>query len=76
MARPKVILQLYPIFPAEDEEDRKAAARWVATATLYHRVCTNGSTWSWRPKMGVWGASRSSITCIPKATRSVRIPAS
>jgi hypothetical protein len=38
MPRPKVILQLYPMLPAADEEDRKAKRPLGRNAELYHEV--------------------------------------
>ncbi|MGE0254794.1 MAG: LLM class flavin-dependent oxidoreductase [Alphaproteobacteria bacterium] len=56
MARPKVIVQLYPMFPAKDENDRKAKRPLGADSDLYHRIVHE---WTDIVKeadaMGVWG---------------------
>jgi alkanesulfonate monooxygenase SsuD/methylene tetrahydromethanopterin reductase-like flavin-dependent oxidoreductase (luciferase family) len=55
---PKVILQLYPVLPAEGEEGRKRARPLGRNADVYHRVVHE---WLDIVKaaddMGVWGAS-------------------
>jgi len=58
MARPKVILQLYPMLPAKDENDRKARRPLGRDRDLYNRVVHE-----WvdiiraAEEMGVWGAA-------------------
>lgn len=58
MARPKVILQLYPMFPSDDFDDRKRKRPLGADRDLYHRIVHE---WTdivlAAEKMGVWGAS-------------------
>ena len=38
MALPKVILQLYPMFPADGEEGRKANRPLGNDSDLYHKI--------------------------------------
>jgi len=58
MALPKIIVQLYPVMPAENEADRMAKRPLGANVELYQRVVHE-----WTDiikecdKMGVWGAS-------------------
>ena len=58
MARPKVILQLYPMFPSDGFDDRARKRPLGADRDLYHRIVHE-----WMDivlaaeKMGVWGAS-------------------
>ncbi len=56
MALPKVILQLYPMFPADGEEDRKAKRPLGNDSELYHRIVHE---WTdiveAADEMGVWG---------------------
>jgi alkanesulfonate monooxygenase SsuD/methylene tetrahydromethanopterin reductase-like flavin-dependent oxidoreductase (luciferase family) len=58
MARPKVILQLYPMLPSDGEDGRKRNRPLGRDAALYHRVLHD-----WidiikaADAMGVWGAS-------------------
>jgi alkanesulfonate monooxygenase SsuD/methylene tetrahydromethanopterin reductase-like flavin-dependent oxidoreductase (luciferase family) len=58
MARPKVILQLYPMFPSDGFDDRKKKRPLGADRDLYHRIVHE---WTdivlAAEKMGVWGAS-------------------
>ncbi len=58
MPRPKVILQLYPMMPAEDREDRERKRPIGRNRDLYHRVLHE---WMEIVKaadeMGVWGIS-------------------
>jgi len=58
MARPKVILQLYPMFPADGFEGRKKVRPLGADRDLYQRIVHE---WTdvvlAAEKMGVWGAS-------------------
>jgi alkanesulfonate monooxygenase SsuD/methylene tetrahydromethanopterin reductase-like flavin-dependent oxidoreductase (luciferase family) len=58
MARPKVILQLYPVFPSDGFDDRKRKRPLGADRDLYHRIVHE---WTdivvAAEKMGVWGAS-------------------
>jgi alkanesulfonate monooxygenase SsuD/methylene tetrahydromethanopterin reductase-like flavin-dependent oxidoreductase (luciferase family) len=58
MARPKVILQLYPMFPSDGFEDRKKKRPMGVDRDLYHRIVHE---WTdivlAAEKMGVWGAS-------------------
>jgi alkanesulfonate monooxygenase SsuD/methylene tetrahydromethanopterin reductase-like flavin-dependent oxidoreductase (luciferase family) len=58
MAQPKIILQLYPVLPAKDENDRKARRPLGRDRDLYHRVLHE---WTdiirAAEEMGVWGAS-------------------
>mgnify|MGYP003626398841 CR=1 FL=1 len=56
MALPKIIVQLYPMFPADSEEDRKAKRPLGADSDMYHRIVHE---WTDIVKeadaMGVWG---------------------
>ena len=56
MAKPKVIVQLYPMFPADGEEDRKAKRPLGNDNEMYHRIVHE---WTdivkEADKMGVWG---------------------
>ncbi len=56
MATPKVILQLYPMFPADGEQDRKAKRPLGNDNEMYHRIVHE---WTDIVKeadqMGVWG---------------------
>ena len=56
MALPKVILQLYPMFPADGEEGRKAKRPLGNDSDLYHRIVHE---WTdiveAADEMGVWG---------------------
>jgi alkanesulfonate monooxygenase SsuD/methylene tetrahydromethanopterin reductase-like flavin-dependent oxidoreductase (luciferase family) len=56
MAKPKVILQLYPMFPADGEQDRKAKRPLGNDNEMYHRIVHE---WTdivkEADKMGVWG---------------------
>jgi len=58
MAPPKVILQLYPMIPAADEEDRKRQRPLGRNRDLYHKALHD-----WidilraAEELGVWGAS-------------------
>ena len=56
MALPKVILQLYPMFPADGEEGRKANRPLGNDSDLYHKIVHE---WTDIQKaadeMGVWG---------------------
>ncbi|MEP4886045.1 MAG: LLM class flavin-dependent oxidoreductase, partial [Alphaproteobacteria bacterium] len=56
MAKPKVILQLYPMFPSDGEEDRKAKRPLGNDNEMYHRIVHE---WTdivkEADKMGVWG---------------------
>lgn len=58
MARPKVILQLYPMFPSDGFEDRKRKRPMGTDREMYHRIVHE---WTdivlAAEKMGVWGAS-------------------
>ncbi len=58
MARPKVILQLYPMFPSDGFDDRARKRPLGADRDLYHRIVHE---WTdivlAAEKMGVWGAS-------------------
>jgi alkanesulfonate monooxygenase SsuD/methylene tetrahydromethanopterin reductase-like flavin-dependent oxidoreductase (luciferase family) len=58
MARPKVILQLYPMFPSDGFEDRKKKRPLGADRDMYHEIVHE---WTdivlAAEKMGVWGAS-------------------
>ena len=58
MARPKVILQLYPMFPADGFEGRKKARPLGTDRDLYHQIVHE---WTdivlAAEEMGVWGAS-------------------
>ena len=38
MALPKVILQLYPVFPSDGEEGRKANRPLGNDSDLYHKI--------------------------------------
>jgi hypothetical protein len=58
MALPKVILQLYPMFPAKGEAGRKARRALGTDPEIYHQIVHE-----WddvvveADKMGVWGVS-------------------
>ena len=56
MAKPKVIVQLYPMFPSDGEEDRKAKRPLGNDNEMYHRIVHE---WTdiikEADKMGVWG---------------------
>ncbi|MBT5944448.1 MAG: LLM class flavin-dependent oxidoreductase [Rhodospirillaceae bacterium] len=56
MAKPKVIVQLYPMFPSDGEEDRKAKRPLGNDNEMYHRIVHE---WTdivkAADKMGVWG---------------------
>ncbi len=58
MARPKVIVQLYPMMPAENREDRERKRPLARDRDLYHRVLHD-----WMDivkaadELGVWGIS-------------------
>ena len=56
MALPKVILQLYPMFPSDGEEDRKAKRPLGNDSDLYHQIVHE---WTdiveAADEMGVWG---------------------
>src|SRR3546814_832053 len=56
MAKPKVIIQLYPMFPADGEEGRKAARPLGNDSDMYQRIVHE---WTDIVKaadeMGVWG---------------------
>jgi alkanesulfonate monooxygenase SsuD/methylene tetrahydromethanopterin reductase-like flavin-dependent oxidoreductase (luciferase family) len=58
MPSPKVIVQLYPVFPAEDEHDRRAKAPLGRDSGLYNKIIHE---WTDIVKaadeMGVWGMS-------------------
>ena len=77
MGKPKVIVQLYPVFPAKDEHDRRAKRPIGRDSDLYYKIVHE---WSEiiqaADQMGVWACRPSSITCIPKVTRWDRIPES
>lgn len=58
MGRPKIILQLYPMLPAKDEEDRKAKRPLGRDAELYHKVLHDWlDILKAAEELGVWGAS-------------------
>lgn len=58
MARPKVILQIYPVLPAEDEEDRKRKRPLGRDADLYNEVLHGWiDILKAGEEMGVWGAA-------------------
>lgn len=58
MARPKVILQLYPMFPADGFEGRKKARPLGADRDLYQRIVHEWTDIVLKAEeMGVWGAS-------------------
>ncbi len=58
MGSPKVIVQLYPVFPAEDEQDRRAKRPIGRNSDLYYEIVHE---WSEiireADKMGIWGMS-------------------
>ncbi len=58
MARPKIIVQLYPVMPAKDEHERKAMRPLGRNRDVYHRVIHE---WTdiikEADKMGIWGCS-------------------
>jgi hypothetical protein len=68
--RPKVILQLYPVFPPASEADRKARRLLGRDGALYWMIL-----YEWvellkeAEKLGVWGPPRSSITCTRRAMK-------
>jgi alkanesulfonate monooxygenase SsuD/methylene tetrahydromethanopterin reductase-like flavin-dependent oxidoreductase (luciferase family) len=56
--QPKVILQLYPMLPADGEEGRKKARPLGRDADLYHKVLHDWlDVIKAADEMGVWGAS-------------------
>ncbi len=56
--KPKVILQLYPVLPADGEEGRKRARPLGRNADLYHKVLHEWlEVIKAADEMGVWGAS-------------------
>ena len=56
--KPKVILQLYPVLPADGEEGRKRARPLGRNADLYHKVLHEWlDVIKAADEMGVWGAS-------------------
>lgn len=58
MARPKVILQLYPMLPTKDEHDRRKKRPVGRDRALYHKVLHEWlDILKAAEKMGVWGAS-------------------
>ena len=58
MALPKVIVQLYPMFPSDGVEDRKAKRPLGADSDLYHRIVHEWTEIVERADaMGVWGLS-------------------
>jgi alkanesulfonate monooxygenase SsuD/methylene tetrahydromethanopterin reductase-like flavin-dependent oxidoreductase (luciferase family) len=57
VARPKVILQVYPMLPAENEDDRKAKRPLGRSSDLYHRAIHGWTdVLKAAEAMGVWGA--------------------
>ena len=58
MGSPKVIVQLYPVFPAKDEEERKEKRPLGRDSELYHKIIHE---WTdiikAADEMGVWGMS-------------------
>ncbi len=58
MARPKIIVQLYPVMPAKDEAERKARRPLGANSDLYYRIVHE---WTdiirQADTMGLWGCS-------------------
>ena len=58
MARPKIIMQLYPVLPAKDEAERKAKRPLGADSDLYYRTVHE---WTdiirQADSMGLWGCS-------------------
>ena len=58
MPSPKVILQLYPMLPADGEDGRKRARPLGRNADLYHKVLHEWlDVIKAADEMGVWGAS-------------------
>lgn len=58
MALPKVIVQLYPMFPSDGVEDRKAKRPLGADSDLYHRIVHEWTDIVKRAdELGVWGVS-------------------
>lgn len=58
MAQPKIILQLYPVLPAKDENDRRARRPLGRDRDLYHRVVHDwADIIGAAEEMGVWGAA-------------------
>ncbi len=56
--RPKVILQLYPVMPTKDENDRKAKRPIGRDAKLYQKIVHEWADLLQSAEdMGVWGAS-------------------
>jgi alkanesulfonate monooxygenase SsuD/methylene tetrahydromethanopterin reductase-like flavin-dependent oxidoreductase (luciferase family) len=57
VARPKVIIQVYPMLPSDGEEDRKAKRPLGRDSALYHRVIHEYTeVLAEAEKLGVWGA--------------------
>ncbi len=58
MARPKIIIQLYPMFPSDGEDDRRARRPLGNDNDLYHRIVHE---WTdivrEADALGVWGVS-------------------
>ena len=58
MPKPKVILQLYPMIPAESREDRERKRPIGRDSALYHRVLHEWlEVVKAADEMGVWGIS-------------------
>jgi alkanesulfonate monooxygenase SsuD/methylene tetrahydromethanopterin reductase-like flavin-dependent oxidoreductase (luciferase family) len=58
MARPKVIVQIYPMFPARDEEDRKAKRPLGRDRVMYQKIVHEWvEILKAAEQMGVWGAA-------------------
>jgi alkanesulfonate monooxygenase SsuD/methylene tetrahydromethanopterin reductase-like flavin-dependent oxidoreductase (luciferase family) len=58
MANPKVIVQLYPVLPAEDRADRERKRPLGRNSELYHRVLHESlDLVKAIDEMGVWGIS-------------------
>ncbi len=58
MALPKVIVQLYPMFPSDGVEDRKAKRPLGADSDLYHRIVHEWTDIVEKAdELGVWGVS-------------------
>ena len=58
MATPKVIVQLYPVLPAEDRADRERKRPLGRNSELYHRVLHESLDLVREiDQMGVWGIS-------------------
>ena len=68
MAKPKVIVQMYPLMPAENEDERAAKRPIGRNNDLYNQVLHDTiDIVKASDQMGAGQSAPSSITCIPKA---------